>query len=174
VTAPQNAGRAKRVAALVTAFAAGLVFAAGLGISGMGRPAKVLAFLDVTGAWDPSLAFVMAGAIGVHMGFALRARRGKTPLLTSAFVWPRRQSIDASLLLGSVVFGVGWGLAGYCPGPAVMAVASGNRATLAFFGAMCLGMLLVRAIMIMAPRGQGPSDDGSRLSEPRRHAQSVR
>ncbi len=139
------------------AFAAGLVFAVGLGIAGMGRPSKVLAFLDVTGAWDPSLAFVMASAIAVHIGFALRAKRGGAPVFATSYVLPKRDGLDLSLFAGAATFGIGWGLVGYCPGPAVVGVASGNATPVAFVVAMIAGLVLQRALGVILP---GPSRSG--------------
>jgi uncharacterized membrane protein YedE/YeeE len=130
------------VSRLAAAFAAGLVFALGLGISGMTQPGKVLAFLDVHGVWDPSLAFVMLGAIVTH---ALLLRpifaRGR-PLLAPLFAVPTRRDIDLRLVGGEALFGIGWGLAGFCPGPAVTAVASGHAAPVLFVAAMLAGMAL--------------------------------
>jgi len=139
------------------AFVSGVVFAVGLGIAGMGRPAKVLAFLDVTGAWDPSLAFVMCGAIAVHAAFALRAKRGGTPLLAASYALPRRDTLDRSLFLGAAIFGLGWGLVGYCPGPAVLGAASGAATPVVFVAAMLVGLVLPRAIGVMLP---APSRSG--------------
>ena len=135
----------KRGAGAVS-FISGLVFALGLGIAGMGRPSKVLAFLDVTGAWDPSLAFVMASAIGVHMAFALRAKRGGVPLLAKSYALPKRDALDLSLFAGAAIFGIGWGLVGYCPGPAVVGVASASSTPIVFVAAMIVGLLLQRAL----------------------------
>ena len=126
----------------VVSFASGLLFAVGLGIAGMGRPAKVLAFLDVGGAWDPSLAFVMASAIAVHMGFALRARRGGVPVLASSYAFPKRDGFDLPLFVGAATFGVGWGLGGFCPGPAIVSLAWTAAPVLIFVAAMCAGMYL--------------------------------
>lgn len=123
---------------------AGVLFGAGLVISGMTDPRNVLSFLDVTGAWNPSLAAVMVGAIGVH-ALALRVfRRQRTPLCAGAFQAPPAGKLDVRLLVGAAVFGAGWGLAGYCPGPAV--VSSGwSGDALAFTAAMVAGMALQRA-----------------------------
>lgn len=128
-------------ASVAVALVAGVLFGVGLGISGMGRPAKVLAFLDVSGAWDPSLAFVMMGAIGVY-AIAVRVTKQRTrPLGENAFHWPHPTAVDAPLVIGSVVFGVGWGLGGFCPGPALLGAASGNTAALVFVAAMIAGMV---------------------------------
>jgi uncharacterized membrane protein YedE/YeeE len=126
-------------------FLAGLLFAAGLGVSEMSRPGKVLAFLDVAGAWDPSLLLVMVGAIGVHLGFALRARRADRAVAGCA-VAPGN-SLDATLLAGAALFGVGWGMQGYCPGPAVVASASGSVTPLVFLVSMIAGLLVPRLLL---------------------------
>jgi uncharacterized membrane protein YedE/YeeE len=127
---------------LLVSFLCGLVFAVGLGLSGMTQPAKVLAFLDIKGAWDPTLMFVMVGAIAVHMGFALRAKRATKPVWAPRFSLPAREGIDAQLFAGAALFGVGWGLEGYCPGPAVVASASGHAVPLVFVASMIVGLLV--------------------------------
>jgi uncharacterized membrane protein YedE/YeeE len=125
----------------LAAFGAGLLFALGLALSGMTRPSTVLAFLDVTGRWDPSLAAVMVGAIGVTaIAFQLRARRA-TPLFADRFrADVPRKPVDARLVLGAVVFGAGWGLSGLCPGAAVTSLASGQIGVIVFVLAMLAGM----------------------------------
>ena len=128
--------------ALLTSFGAGLVFALGLGISGMTRPVKVIGFLDFFGAWDASLAFVMLGAIAVYFVAYRLCRTMPSPLLTPAFALPKRNDLDAQLILGSALFGVGWGLGGFCPGPALTALASGALPVLVFVAAMTAGMYL--------------------------------
>ncbi|KQY00826.1 transporter [Massilia sp. Root133] len=127
---------------LVTAFLAGLLFGGGLILSGMSNPAKVLALLDVTGAWDPSLLFVMLGAILVAALAFRFARTRVRPLFGSQIRVPGAGRIDAPLVLGSITFGVGWGLVGYCPGPALTALAVGGRSTLLFVAAMVAGMAI--------------------------------
>jgi uncharacterized membrane protein YedE/YeeE len=107
----------------------------------MARPSKVLAFLDVTGAWDPSLAFVMIGAIGVHAVAVAIAKRRARPLGGDVFHWPEKAALDAPLVGGALVFGVGWGLGGFCPGPALLGAASGNTAAAVFVVAMIAGMI---------------------------------
>lgn len=129
---------------LFTAWLAGLIFAVGLGISQMTDPAKVIAFLDVSGAWDPSLAFVMGGAIGVHVFAARWMLRRKAPLLESSFHLPKTQRIDVSVLVGSALFGIGWGIAGYCPGPALVASVGLGSAPLSFIASMLIAMAAVR------------------------------
>jgi uncharacterized membrane protein YedE/YeeE len=128
----------------IAAFAAGLVFGVGLLLSGMTDPSKVIGFLDVAGRWDPSLAFVMAGAILVgFFAFALARRRART-FLGDALRLPERRDIDARLVGGSIVFGIGWGLAGFCPGPAIVAFGAGFDKATVFVIAMLAGMLLYR------------------------------
>lgn len=127
---------------ILTAFLAGVVFAIGLLVAGMANPAKVLAFLDLFGAWDPSLALVMGGAIGVGM-IAFRFVGGrKTSLLGEPLHLPTRRDIDRRLVFGSLGFGVGWGLAGFCPGPAVVALGAGELKAAIFVAAMLAGMAL--------------------------------
>jgi uncharacterized protein len=130
-----------------TAFLAGLVFAIGLGVSGMTRPAKVLAFLDVTGVWDPSLAFVMMGAIAVHALAVPWILRRRAPLFADCFSSPTRTDVDLRLVAGAAVFGAGWGLSGYCPGPALTSLGAGTTAAAVFVPAMLAGMWLHRALV---------------------------
>ena len=126
----------------IIALVSGLVFGLGLLASGMTDPAKVKGFLDVAGAWDPSLALVMGGAIAVGLvAFAL-ARRRKTAWSGAPIVLPSSTAIDAPLVAGGVLFGIGWGIAGFCPGPALVALASGSGAAGPFVVAMLAGMLL--------------------------------
>jgi uncharacterized membrane protein YedE/YeeE len=132
---------------LALAFVAGVVFAIGLGLSGMTNPEKIIGFLDVAGHWDPSLALVMVGAIGVHAGVARWALRAPRPLWSGAFALPRRRDIDASLVTGAALFGLGWGAAGYCPGPAVVDLAVPSPGRILFVAAMIVGILSFR------PRG---------------------
>lgn len=121
---------------------AGLLFGIGLIVAGMANPAKVLGFLDIAGAWDPSLALVMGGAIGIgSVAFAAARRRSKS-LLGSPMQWPTADGIDRRLVLGSLMFGIGWGLAGICPGPALVLLGSGTGKAFVFVGAMLLGMLV--------------------------------
>jgi uncharacterized membrane protein YedE/YeeE len=127
------------------AFASGLVFALGLGLAGMTRPQKVTAFLDVTGAWDASLALVMGAAVAVGLaGFAWVDRR-RAPVFGGKLSVLPVPVIDARLVSGAAVFGLGWGVSGWCPGPAIMAVATLEPKALVFLAAMAAGMVLVRA-----------------------------
>ncbi len=122
------------------ALLAGLVFGLGLILSGMTDPAKVLGFLDVAGAWDPSLALVMGGAIAVAAPLFAWLRRRSQSLLDAPLQWPTRTVVDRRLVLGSLAFGAGWGLAGFCPGPALVSAASGHREAWLFVAAMVAGM----------------------------------
>ncbi|CAN7682263.1 YeeE/YedE family protein [Variovorax paradoxus] len=126
---------------LFTSFLAGLVFGLGLIVSGMANPAKVLGFLDLGGRWDPSLAFVMGGAIAVGtVAFAVARRRTRS-LLGTAMRLPAARAIDRRLVLGSVLFGIGWGVAGFCPGPGLVAAGMGEVKALVFVAAMLAGMM---------------------------------
>ena len=130
--------------ATITALLSGFIFGLGLVISGMSNPAKVLNFLDVTGSWDPSLAFVMAGAVFVtSIGYRLILRQ-KAPKFADAFAVPTRSDIDTPLIAGAAIFGIAWGLGGFCPGPAWTAILLGDAGTLAFFPAMLAGMWLAK------------------------------
>lgn len=131
---------------LLVAFLAGAVFAVGLAISGMTDPGKVIGFLDVAGNWDPSLAFVMGGAIAVHFLVARWSRTAARPLLGGAFSLPTRTAIDPRLMAGAVLFGLGWGAAGYCPGPALVSVASLSTSSVAFVAAMLAGVVAFRVV----------------------------
>ncbi|HEX5476523.1 MAG TPA: YeeE/YedE family protein [Burkholderiales bacterium] len=129
----------------IAAFAAGLLFGIGLIVSGMTDPGKITGFLDLAGPWDPSLAFVMGGAVLVG-AFAFRiAGRRATSFLGGAMHLPARRDIDSRLVAGSLVFGVGWGLGGFCPGPALVAFSAGHGKAAVFVVAMLLGMLAYAA-----------------------------
>ncbi len=135
----------------------GLVFGVGLVLAGMTQPAKVVHFLDVTREWDPSLGLVMGGAIGVHfLAYRLVPRMPK-PLWGVRWALPTRQDVDARLLVGAVLFGAGWGLGGYCPGPALTSVVSGAMPTLIFTGSMLLGMGAYAMWESRAARNGSPS-----------------
>jgi uncharacterized membrane protein YedE/YeeE len=137
--------QSSRPSSLVAAFVAGAVFAVGLVLAGMTDPAKVIAFLDVGGAWDPQLAFVMAGAIAAHVGGLWLTSRRTVPLFAADFSAPTREDISLPLLLGAAVFGIGWGLVGYCPGPALASLGSGTDSALVFVAAATAGMLAQHA-----------------------------
>jgi uncharacterized membrane protein YedE/YeeE len=136
----------------VTSFLSGVIFALGLGIGGMTQPAKVVGFLDFAGNWDPSLAFVMIGAIAVYSVFYRLICRRPAPLFSSTFSLPTRTELDPRLVGGAAVFGLGWGIAGYCPGPAVSSLASGNLAPVVFSAAMIAGMFLCKFVEMLRSR----------------------
>ncbi|WP_087881982.1 YeeE/YedE family protein [Caballeronia mineralivorans] len=124
----------------------GLLFGFGLILSGMANPAKVLGFLDLAGQWDPSLAFVMIGAIALaSIGFFASRRAGK-PLFDQTKHLPAKKKIDVQLIMGSAIFGVGWGIAGFCPGPAVVAAGAAKTAAVIFLAAMLAGMLAFKLL----------------------------
>ncbi|HSI56139.1 MAG TPA: DUF6691 family protein [Ideonella sp.] len=123
-----------------TSLLAGLVFGLGLIVSGMANPAKVLGFLDLGGAWDPSLAFVMGGAVAVGAVAFTLARRRTQSWLGAEMKLPTSRGIDRRLVLGSLVFGIGWGVAGFCPGPGLVALGMGEGKALVFVVAMLAGM----------------------------------
>jgi uncharacterized membrane protein YedE/YeeE len=125
---------------LVSTFFAGLVFGLGLILAGMTDPAKVLAFLDLAGDWDPSLMFVMAGAIAVAAWPFVLARRRQTSWLGEPIRLPAARQLDRRLMSGSVLFGIGWGLSGLCPGPALVGAAAGQSDVAIFVAAMLVGM----------------------------------
>lgn len=130
----------------LTAFFAGLIFGLGLLLAGMANPAKVLAFLDVAGAWDPSLALVMGGAIAVAVIPLNWACKNKQSLLGARMQLPVKRELDARLIGGSLVFGIGWGIAGICPGPAVAILLTGRWQIIIFVLAMLTGMYLFSAL----------------------------
>lgn len=124
----------------ISAFLVGLIFSAGLLISGLANPAKVLAFLDLAGAWDPSLALVMGGAIALGLVVFTIARTRQVSLFGDPMRLPTKKELDKRLVVGSLFFGVGWGLVGFCPGPALVAVGAGEIKALVFAIAMFAGM----------------------------------
>lgn len=127
---------------LVIAFLVGLAFGLGLLVSGMSSPDKVLGFLDIAGSWNPALAFVMGGAVATATPLFLIARRRKSPIAGGTYDWPDTTTVDRRLVAGSAIFGIGWGLAGICPGPAVVNLVLAPAATLPFFIAMVAGILV--------------------------------
>ena len=129
----------------ILAFVSGALFTLGLTVAGMTEPRKVQGFLDFAGAWDPSLAFVMLGAVAVYALCHLLSTRRAAPWHSGEFSLPASRRIDARLVAGAALFGVGWGLAGLCPGPAWSALGTGNPTIVVFVAAMLGGMLLVRA-----------------------------
>jgi uncharacterized protein len=131
---------------ILVQLAAGLLFGIGLVVSGMANPAKVLNFLDVAGSWDPSLAFVMAGAVAVTaIGYRMILAWPR-PIFAAEFQLPMQRTIEARLLVGPVIFGVGWGLSGFCPGPALTSLGLAAPGTLAFVPAMLIGMAAARRL----------------------------
>ena len=140
---------------ILTSLLAGLVFGIGLIVSGMANPAKVLGFLDLAGRWDPSLAFVMAGAIAVGLAAFAAARRRTRSLLGAEMRLPTARHIDRRLAGGSLLFGVGWGMAGFCPGPAIVALGIGEAKAYVFVAAMLTGMILFEWL----ERLHGPTKD---------------
>lgn len=131
---------------LLAAFA-GAVFGLGIAISGMANPAKVLNFFDVAGTWDPSLIFVMGGALVTTLiGYRIVLGRQARPLLDTRFHLPTKTDIDTRLVGGSALFGIGWGIAGFCPGGAIPALGLGHSETLVFMGALIVGMVVARFI----------------------------
>ncbi len=136
----------------VLAWVTGLLFGIGLVIAGMTNPDKVQNFLDFTGTWDPSLAFVMVGAIGVYASLYPLIRRRHAPIYEPRFTMPTRTDLDPKLIGGAAVFGVGWGLGGICPGPSLVDLGSGLLPAAVFVGAMALGMTLQKALAREAPR----------------------
>lgn len=130
----------------LAAFLCGLLFGLGLLLSGMADPAKVLGFLDIAGRWDPSLALVMAGAIGMGTPAFALARRRRLSWLGAPMQWPAARGIDRRLVLGALAFGVGWGLSGICPGPGLVALAMGEWKAAVFVAAMLAGMGLFELI----------------------------
>lgn len=149
---------------LLAVYGCGVLFALGLGISGMTQPTKVIGFLDILGDWDPSLIFVMGGAVGVNLLlYRLTMKRRPRPLLEEAFVIPSRRHINAHLVGGAALFGIGWGLSGYCPGPALVASVSGWTSVLAFLGAMLAGMFLFQRLQGEEPRPE--TGNGAKAAE---------
>ena len=148
--------------AVAIGFGAGLLFGAGLVVARMTDPRVVLAFLDVTGAWNPSLLFVMGGAVGTFGLFYWITTRRQAPLAAPSLRLPSERPLDARLFAGTTIFGIGWGLAGLCPGPAIVSLASGSAATLAFAVAMVAGIAVAgRTAVIQADRRRTVSQSDS-------------
>lgn len=139
--AAEDCGARCRAVSLGMVGLAGALFAVGLLISGMTQPARVVGFLDLAGAWDPALGFVMGSAAGTYaILFRLIRKRRRNPVFEPKFSLPTRKDLDLSLIVGSALFGIGWGLGGLCPGPGIVAAAGGSSAALAFVAAMLAGM----------------------------------
>ncbi|MFD1217868.1 YeeE/YedE family protein [Microbulbifer celer] len=128
----------------ISAFVSGLIFSFGLLLSGMANPEKVLGFLDLFGAWDPSLGLVMGGAIAVGLPAFLVAKKRAVAILGDPIRLPTKRTLDRRLILGSLVFGIGWGIAGFCPGPGIVATGAGEAGAVTFVLAMVAGMLAFR------------------------------
>jgi len=139
---------------ILSAFASGLLFGLGLIVSQMVNPAKVLGFLDVFGRWDPSLALVMGGAVAVSALGTMAARRRGVPVLASRLEIPSRRDLDPRLIGGAALFGIGWGLVGLCPGPALVGLTFGPSEVFAFVAAMILGMAGFRLVPADWPRAR--------------------
>jgi uncharacterized protein len=138
---------------LVSALLIGGVFGLGIAISGMANPAKILNFFDIAGAWDPSLAFVMGGGLAVaFVGYRLVFARRKAPVFEPAFDLPTQRRIDGALIGGAALFGIGWGIAGFCPGGAIPALGLGHPQTPIFVAAMVAGIVIARALRILLPK----------------------
>jgi uncharacterized protein len=153
---------------IFAALGCGAVFGLGLAISGMMNPAKVIGFLDVAGSWDPTLALVMGGALLVAIPAYRMILARRRPVLADGFSLPTRTKLDAPLILGSALFGVGWGLVGFCPGPAVAAVVTGLPAVLGFVAAMLAGMALHAWVPVKHPvRKSSSSDASDPVADPR-------
>ncbi|WDZ78554.1 YeeE/YedE family protein [Ensifer adhaerens] len=152
---------------LAATLLSGLVFGFGLSLSGMLDPARVRAFLDITGNWNPSLAFVLGGAVFVSALGVVLTRRLKHPLFDETFHLPDNQVIDRRLIVGAAIFGVGWGLVGLCPGPALASLSLGLPPTMLFVAAMVFGMLIHDRLVAHRPsRTGGGTEAGARLSQP--------
>ena len=132
----------------ISSIICGIIFSIGLGISGMTQPQKVIGFLDIFGEWNPSLAFVMGGAVLSYLALQLWIQRNfSIPVLGGSFQIPTRKDLDRSLIIGALLFGSGWGLGGYCPGPAITSLGSGSLNALLFVVAMGVGMLLADRVI---------------------------
>ncbi len=154
------------MAPILSGLVAGLLFGIGLAVSEMINPAKVLNFLDLFGQWDPSLAFVMLGAVvTTAIGYRLVFRRER-PLFEGRFNLPTRRDIDTRLLAGSALFGIGWGLGGYCPGPALSGLAFGAVETVIFVAAMFAGMTIMRLMSAITPRSGAGEEKTWTMKQP--------
>ncbi|MFK7931824.1 MAG: DUF6691 family protein [Myxococcota bacterium] len=137
---------------IFSALLVGLLFGLGLGISGMTQADKVVGFLNLSSAWDPSLACVMGGAIAVHVVLYRWILKRPSPLFAAAFAIPKRVDLDGRLLAGAALFGVGWALGGYCPGPGLVSVASFSPHALVFMGCLTLGMMALGLVDRLNPK----------------------
>jgi len=148
------------IRANLAALLAGALFGVGLVVGGMTQPSKVVAFLDFFGSWDPSLAFVMGGAIAVYLPAYLVITRRNTPMFAARFAFAKKTGVDWRLLTGAALFGAGWGLAGFCPGPALTSLGALAPAALVFTAAMIAGFALHRGVEILTRRSE-PDESGS-------------
>jgi uncharacterized protein len=146
---------------ILLALISGVVFGAGLAISGMINPAKVLNFFDIAGSWDPSLAFVMAGALAISLPGYWLARRRPAPICSPRYFLPTKSEIDLRLIGGAALFGLGWGLSGFCPGPAIASLTTLSVTPVIFLAAMAVGMMAVR-FRLPAPRDPKSLADSAR------------
>lgn len=142
----------------VSAFLAGLLFSVGLIIGGMTLPINIVGFLDFFGEWRPALAFVMAGALGTYAALYPLVMKRRAPLFSLKFEIPSKKTIDRRLLVGAAVFGIGWGIAGFCPGPSIVALGTGAKEALVFFAAMMAGIVLYR---VASQAGPSAGDDSN-------------
>ncbi|MAE73144.1 MAG: hypothetical protein CL675_03550 [Bdellovibrionaceae bacterium] len=141
----------KKLIRVFVPFATGVLFAVGLGVSGMTEPSKVIGFLDVFGGWDPSLAFVMVGAVGVSAVFYRLSFRCSAPWCEERFFLPTKKSLDFSLIFGAVLFGVGWGVSGLCPGPGLASLMTGKGYGFVFVVSMIAGMVVAKVYQAKGP-----------------------
>jgi uncharacterized membrane protein YedE/YeeE len=149
----------------LAAFVVGILFAVGLGVAGMTLPRKVIGFLDFTGEWDPALAFVMGGAVLVYfVGYRLVTQRAARPRFAAKFSLPTRREITPRLVVGATLFGLGWGLGGFCPGPALASVGSGAPEVFAFIAAMMGGMYL-HGVVDRALKRRATADESTNARE---------
>lgn len=148
----------------LSALTAGALFAAGLALGGMTQPAKVIGFLDFFGDWDPSLIFVMGGAVGVYAVLFRLSTKRNVSLFGGDFSLPTKTQIDAPLVVGAALFGVGWGMSGFCPGPAMCSLATGRSDAFLFVGAMLLGLGLTKGVQAVLEKRRL---DGERAREQR-------
>lgn len=142
---------ARALPGLLAAFS-GLIFGLGLIIGGMTDPSKVIGFLDFAGDWEPALAFVMAGGVGVHFLLSQFVLKRKSPLFDQVFHLPTKRDLDAKLLFGAAIFGAGWGLAGYCPGPGIVGGGAGSESAIIFVATLIIGMVIQHGVFEPRPQ----------------------
>lgn len=142
----------KKILPALFAVLSGLLFGVGLIVGGMTDPAKVMGFLDFTGAWEPALVFVMGGGVAVHFLLMQFVLKRKSPFFEGVFHLPTRRSLDRPLLVGAALFGAGWGLAGYCPGPGIVAAAAGGHGAIVFVATLIIGMIIQHGVSDPKPQ----------------------